>query len=279
MNKQDFVDAFYTGIAWLAEQFHRLLSSTQTGTCTLVRGGGGGRRGDYSVDHGVLMILVWLIIIPASAACLAWLADRWSALLARWVALLATLAQFSSHCLLWIRWWPALKVGGSAAVPAGYTPWLLDFSVPWIPQIGSSFHLALDGLSLLLVVLTGCPRRSLRRRLLARHSTARRAVSLSSCCWTLASITGVFLAMDLFLFYLFWELMLVPLYFLIDIWGHENRHYAAVKFFIFTQAGGLFLLLGILGFYFVHGAVFGGYTFDYFLLLGTPVPPASGRVC
>ena len=60
------------------------------------------------------------------------------------------------------------------------------------------------------------------------------------------------MALDLFLFYFFWELMLVPLYFLIGIWGHERRIYAALKFFIFTQAGGLLMLLAILGLYFVH---------------------------
>ena len=69
----------------------------------------------------------------------------------------------------------------------------------------------------------------------------------------LSGILGVFLALDLFLFYFFWELMLVPMYFLISIWGHENRGYASFKFFIFTQAGGLFMLLSILALYFIHG--------------------------
>ena len=73
----------------------------------------------------------------------------------------------------------------------------------------------------------------------------------------LAGIMGVFLAMDLFLFYFFWELMLVPMYFLIDIWGHERRHYAAVKFFLFTQASGLLMLLAILALYFIHGRATG----------------------
>ena len=85
----------------------------------------------------------------------------------------------------------------------------------------------------------------------------------------LAGIIGVFTALDLFLFYFFWELMLVPMYFLISIWGHENRTYAAIKFFIFTQASGLFMLLSILGLYFIHGRATGIYTFDYFELLGT----------
>jgi NADH-quinone oxidoreductase subunit M len=82
----------------------------------------------------------------------------------------------------------------------------------------------------------------------------------------------VFLAVDLFLFYFCWELMLVPMYFLIDIWGHENRHYAAIKFFLFTQLSGLVMLLAILGLYFVHARATGVYTFDYAELLGTAMP-------
>jgi NADH-quinone oxidoreductase subunit M len=91
----------------------------------------------------------------------------------------------------------------------------------------------------------------------------------------LAGILGVFLSLDLFLFYFFWELMLVPMYFLINIWGHENRVYASYKFFIFTQAGGLLMLLSILGLYFIHGKSTGFYTFDYPLLLGTVMSPSA----
>jgi NADH-quinone oxidoreductase subunit M len=88
--------------------------------------------------------------------------------------------------------------------------------------------------------------------------------------WTLAGIAGVFVAMDLFLFYFFWEVMLVPMYFLIAIWGDFNRRYAAYKFFIFTQTGGLLMLLSILALYFIHGQQNSGYyTFDYFALLNT----------
>jgi NADH-quinone oxidoreductase subunit M len=91
--------------------------------------------------------------------------------------------------------------------------------------------------------------------------------------WVLAGITGVFLTMDLFLFYFFWEVMLIPMYFLIGIWGHENRQYAAYKFFIFTQASGLLMLLSILGVYFIHGNLTGVFTFDYFQLVGTEFTP------
>jgi NADH-quinone oxidoreductase subunit M len=86
--------------------------------------------------------------------------------------------------------------------------------------------------------------------------------------WTAAGLAGVFMALDLFLFYFFFEMMLVPLYFLIAIWGHENRLRAAVKFFIYTQASGLLMLIAILGLYFVHGRNTGVYTFDYLQLLG-----------
>ena len=74
---------------------------------------------------------------------------------------------------------------------------------------------------------------------------------------------GVFMAVDLFLFYFFWELMLVPMYFLISIWGHENRVRAAIKFFLFTQGGSLLMFVAILTLYFLHGRSTGVYTFDY----------------
>jgi NADH-quinone oxidoreductase subunit M len=153
-------------------------------------------------------------------------------------------------------------------------PWLEQFHIPWVPQLGMSFSLAMDGLSLLMVVLT-----------------AFLGIAAVVCSWTeiqeksgffhfnlmtvIAGIVGVFLAMDLILFYVFWEVMLVPMYFLIAIWGHENRIYAAVKFFIFTQAGGLLMLAAILALYFVHGQETGTYTFNYFELLSRPAGRGS----
>jgi NADH-quinone oxidoreductase subunit M len=94
--------------------------------------------------------------------------------------------------------------------------------------------------------------------------------------WVLSGITGVFITMDLFLFYFFWEVMLIPMFFLIILWGHEDRRYAAYKFFIFTQAGGLLMLLSILGLYFTHGNTTGSYTFDYFQLTGSQIDSRAG---
>jgi NADH-quinone oxidoreductase subunit M len=91
----------------------------------------------------------------------------------------------------------------------------------------------------------------------------------------LAGIAGVFLATDLFLFYFAWELMLVPMYFLIAMWGHENRTYASIKFFIFTQLSGLLMLIAILALYFAHHAATGVYSFQYDDLLGTAMAPST----
>jgi len=93
--------------------------------------------------------------------------------------------------------------------------------------------------------------------------------------WTTAALAGVFLSLDLFLFYFFFEMMLIPMYFVIALWGHERRVYAAIKFFIFTQASGLLMLIAILALYFIHGRATGVYTFDFTQLLGTQMPSGT----
>ncbi len=206
------------------------------------------------------MILILLIIIPLIGGLVAWTLDRKNSALSRWISLIALVI----NALLLISFWStsAIQPDLSRGV------WLLEVNRQWIPQLGISLHLALDGLSLVLVALTIflgimsvlCSWNEIRERVGFFHM---------NLLWILAGILGVFMALDLFLFYFFWELMLIPMYFLINIWGHENRVYASLKFLIFTQAGGLLMLLSILGLYFIHGRDTGVYTFDYPLLLGT----------
>ncbi|HJW74485.1 MAG TPA: NADH-quinone oxidoreductase subunit M, partial [Thermoleophilia bacterium] len=93
--------------------------------------------------------------------------------------------------------------------------------------------------------------------------------------WTTAAMAGVFMALDLFLFYFFFEMMLVPMYFIIAIWGYERRIYSAIKFFIFTQVSGLFMLVAILALYFIHGRSTGTYTFDFTELVGTKMASST----
>jgi NADH-quinone oxidoreductase subunit M len=209
------------------------------------------------------MILVALILIPLAGGLVAWLVGYRHVQLARWVSLLALAVNLALELGLWAQFF------GQGLTPAG--PWLMEANWPWIPSLGIHVHLGLDGLSLLLILLT-----SLLGIMGVLTSwieiTERISFYYFNLLWVLAGITGVFLTLDLFLFYFFWELMLVPMYFLIALWGHERRLYAAAKFFLFTQAGGLVMLLAILGLRFVHAAATGLYTFDYSQLLGTVMP-------
>ena len=212
------------------------------------------------------MILVWLIIIPLAGGLASWILGGKNTALTRWIPLAALVLDTVLLISLWS------DPSSQAALNRG--TWLIELNRPWIPQLGISIHLAMDGLSLALVALTlflgiisvACSWTEIREKTGFFH------LNLMAI---LAGILGVFLSLDLFLFYFFWELMLVPMYFLISIWGHENRVYASLKFFIFTQAGGLLMLLSILGLYFIHGKATGVYTFDYTLLLGTSMTPKA----
>jgi NADH-quinone oxidoreductase subunit M len=222
------------------------------------------------------MILTWLILIPALAGLLAWLAGRRAASAARWIALAATLGEFLLVVGLWAgHGWDtnaAATVGGAGQVPGG--SWLLGQRAPWIPGLGIAWFLALDGLSLLMVALTAFIG-VLAVLVSWREIQERTGLFYAMLLWVLTGIYGVFLALDLFLFYFFWEVMLIPMYFLIGIWGHGRRIYAAVKFFVFTLASGLLMLLAILGLHFEHARATGIHTFDYTLLLGTAMAPAT----
>jgi len=212
------------------------------------------------------LILLLIIIIPLIGGLAAWLSDGKNSTQPRWIALSALAFDLVLVLLLWNE--------HAAAVSITPGSWLVEMQRAWIPQLGISFHLALDGLSLILISLTLflgilsvlCSWTEITDRVGSFHL---------NLLFILSGIFGVFLSLDLFLFYFFWELMLVPMYFLINIWGHEKRIYASYKFFIFTQAGGLLMLLSILGLYFIHGRSTGFYTFDYPLLLGTAMSPSA----
>src|SRR5580692_9013257 len=203
------------------------------------------------------MILIWLIVILFVAGILAWIAARWNALLSRVISLTAISVDLVLAANLWNRTAPSVP-----------HTWITEVDWNWIPSFGIHFHLAVDGLSLLMLLLTfflGIV------SVLASWTEIRERVGFFhfNLMWVLAGIVGVFLAVDLFLFYFAWELMLIPMYFLIVIWGHERRVYAAVKFMLFTQCSGLLMLIAILALYFIHHQTTGVYTFEYSELLGT----------
>jgi NADH-quinone oxidoreductase subunit M len=209
------------------------------------------------------MTLVLLILVPLLGGVAAWLTGRRSATACRWLSLLVTLVELMLVLGLWARHF------GDATLASG-GPWLEIFERAWIPDLGIGIILAVDGLSLLMIVLTAFIG-VMAVAVSWREIDERVGIYFACLLWVLAGITGVFMALDLFLFYFFWEVMLIPMYFLIGVWGHERRLYAAVKFFIFTLAGGLLMLVSILALVFTHAAETGVMTFDYTELLGTPI--------
>lgn len=206
--------------------------------------------------------LAALIALPLIAGLLAPAAERLGAAAPRWLAVLAGAGQAGLALWLWSR----------PAAPGQV--WLSDLRLPWIPRFGIGFHLAADGLSLALVLLTGLLGVAAT---LSSWTEIRSRVGFFHACllWSLAGAAGVFLALDLFLFFFFWEAMLLPMYFLIALWGHENRRYAAIKFFLFTQGGGFLLLAAILFLVFAQAGAGKAPSFDYFDLLAAPLPPAA----
>jgi NADH-quinone oxidoreductase subunit M len=216
--------------------------------------------------------LVVLILLLLVGGLVAWQAERLDTGLPRWVAL----ASVGAALLYLVTIVARLPAEHFSLVPEAQdgTTWLLHLKLAWIPRFGIALELAMDGLSLLLLALT------LLLGLVAVAASwseidFKPGLFQANLLWTLAGVCGVFLALDLFLFFLFWEVMLIPMYLLIAIWGHENRAYAAMKFFIFTQASGLLMLLAIVVLAWQGLAQNGSLSFSYFDLLGLPL---DGRV-
>ena len=146
----------------------------------------------------------------------------------------------------------------------------------WLPTLGVSYHVGIDGISLLLVLLT----------------TFLTPIALASAWYAIEDRTkefvitmllletgmlGVFVSLDLFLFFVFWEAMLIPMYLVIGVWGGGNRIYAAVKFVLYTMVGSALMLVAILALYYQHGAATGVYTFDVPALARWVLPPGTAQ--
>ncbi len=223
--------------------------------------------------------LALFVFVPLALGLAGLWLGRHRALVSRWLALAANLFNLVLAALLWLEASGSISLFGLSAMSgAGAGPrWMAQLSWPWIPGLGISFSLGMDGLSLTMLALTG---------LLGAMSVLSSWTGITdrvpffhlNLSLVLAGINGVFLATDLFLFVFFWELMLVPMYFLIDIWGHEHRHKAAVKFFLFTQIGGLLMLVSIIALAVLHAMASGTWTFALADLSGTVVSPVVGML-
>ncbi len=175
----------------------------------------------------------------------------------KWIALVFTVANSLYSLFLF---------GGGGATEGGFT---YVKNVRWIDAINTNYHIGLDGLSLWLVILTTfiMP--------IAIISTWNAVEKHDAAFYVFlllleSAMIGVFVSLDLLVFYLFFEASLVPMFFLIGIWGGKNRIYAAVKFFIFTALGSLLMLVAIISLYYLYAQIpgnEGGGTFDFVALL------------
>ncbi len=210
------------------------------------------------------VLLTYLVFLPAAVAVPLIFIESERAL--RWVALATTSVVLLMTLVLYIR----LPFAG---LPPG--SWLVYEDHSWIEPLGARYSLGLDGISLVLVMLTAfvftvsvaVSWRAIKERVALFHVMLLVMET---------GVLGVFLASDLFLFYLFWEVMLIPMFFLIGIWGHGRRVYSAVKFFLYTITGSLLMLAAIIGLYLIHAHKTGVYTFAMDSLAGTHVSGAAG---
>ena len=208
-------------------------------------------------------ILTSLIALPVAGAILLLFVrgdEEQSAPFVRKIALVVSVLVFAETLLLWSRFNPASA----------------DFQFVerhgWITAFGITYFVGVDGISLLLLVLTGF---LTPLALLSSWESVHKKTK-AFCIFVLlleSAMMGVFVSLDLFLFYVFWDAMLVPMYFLIGIWGYERRVYASIKFILYTMAGSVLMLLAILGLAYLHSTTRGGYSFDLLALYDMRIDP------
>jgi len=178
------------------------------------------------------------------------------------IGLAVSLVTFALTLLLWSRF-----DGASAEFQ------FVELA-PWIPAFGIDYHVGVDGISLWLVVLTGFL--TPISLLSSWESIEKKTKEFTFFVLALeAFMLGVFVALDLFLFYVFWDAMLIPMYFLIGVWGYDRRIYAAIKFMLYTMAGSVLMLVAILGLAYLHSEATGSYSFDYVRLLSMQIAPTT----
>ncbi|NLE52091.1 MAG: NADH-quinone oxidoreductase subunit M [Chloroflexi bacterium] len=176
--------------------------------------------------------LTTLTLLPLLGAVVVFALPREKAQLARWLALGISLVVLVMAIVVFVN---------VASEPPGPDEWAYEYQVEWFPQLNASWHVGVDGLSATMVLLTGLlvP----LAILISFEVNDRVPQHMALFLFLETGMLGVFVALDMMIFFLFWELGLVPMYFLIFLWGGENRRYAANKFFLYTMAGSLGLLL------------------------------------
>jgi len=212
----------------------------------------------------LLSVIIWLPVVGALLLLLIGNRDGQRDGLVRNVTLGTSLVTFLASLALWAGF------DTSAAAP--------DFQfverLRWIPAFNVEYYLGIDGISLMLIVLTTF---LTPIALLSGWESIHKKVKEFSIFMLLleTSMLGVFAALDIFLFYVFWDFVLIPMYFLIGVWGYDRRIYAAVKFILYTMAGSVLMLVAIIGLSWLHQSMNGSYSFDLLKLYELQIPAAT----
>jgi NADH-quinone oxidoreductase subunit M len=209
------------------------------------------------------VLLTAALFAPLAGAVLVAAVPAARANLARWVALLASLVALG------------LAVALAARFRAGEAGFQLGAVADWVPSFGVSYRVGVDGVSLPLVLLTAVLTPLAIVGSWRMVDRSRSYVALLLVLET--AMLGVFVSLDLFLFYVFWEAVLVPAYFLIGSFGGQRRVYAAVKFFVYTLLGGLLMLVGIIALFYLQQRATGTPSFDYDVLRDFDKDPGTQR--
>ena len=181
-------------------------------------------------------MIAWTIYLTFAGAVLLLVLPR---VLARWIALATALAGF------------AISLAAFFARPADFAHFSTIISVPWVPALGMNYHLAVDGISLTMALVTGLT--AVSAVLFSWEVEERPNEFFFWLLLVVGGSYGVFLSADLFLFFVFYELVIVPKYFLIAIWGSTNKEYGAMKLTLYSFFGGALVFIGILAVYAAPG--------------------------
>jgi NADH-quinone oxidoreductase subunit M len=188
--------------------------------------------------HG-LDLLSWILWMPIIGVLGVLLMPKDNAKAIKVWALINTIITFALTIVLYSKF--------DQTVP-GMQP-AFNVNIPWIPQFHINYHLGVDGISMPMILLTGL---LFMLCILSSWTQIKKSIKAYFALLLLlqSTVFGVFLSLDFFLFYVYWEVMLLPMFFLIGVWGGENREYAAVKFFLYTFFGSILMLVGIVALYF-----------------------------
>ncbi|WP_343188770.1 NADH-quinone oxidoreductase subunit M [Buchnera aphidicola (Neophyllaphis varicolor)] len=213
------------------------------------------------------MILVLLIIIPILGSLFCLSSECFNKKFPRFFALITILTTFIISIYIWIYHFLYFTYH------TYHSKWTLEFSESWISRFNINFHLGLDGLSLIMIILTNILGII---SIIVSWDEIKKSTGLFyfNLIIILCCVLGIFVSLDLFLLFLFWELILIPIYFLISFWGYNKKYRinAANKFFIYSQVSGIMLLVSILGLAINFHSYTNLWTFDYNLLIKTPMP-------